>query len=53
VTPRTAPQAAESAQQITQYSQMWTAAENQAYYKLLKERAKVEILVPSPQKTKL
>lgn len=53
VTPRTPPQAAENAQQITQYSQMWTSAESQAYYKLLKERAKVEILVPSPQKTKL
>jgi peptidyl-prolyl cis-trans isomerase D len=53
VVPRTPPEAAENAQQLAQYSQMWTTAENQAYYKLLKERAKVEILVPSPQKTKL
>lgn len=53
VTPRTPPQATENAQQITQYSQMWTSAESHAYYKLLKERAKVEILVPPPKKTKL
>jgi hypothetical protein len=31
---------------------MWTSAENQAYYQQLKERAKVQILVTSPQKTK-
>jgi peptidyl-prolyl cis-trans isomerase D len=53
VTPRTPPLAAENAQQISQYSQMWSSAESHAYYKLLKERAKVEILVPLPQKTKL
>lgn len=52
VLPRTPPEAAENAQQLSQYAQMWTAAENQAYYQQLKERAKVEVLVPSPQKTK-
>lgn len=31
-----------------QYAQWWTAAEVQAYYGLLKERFKVEILVPKP-----
>ncbi len=31
-----------------QYAQWWTAAESQAYYGLIKERFKVEILVPRP-----
>jgi peptidyl-prolyl cis-trans isomerase D len=50
---RTQAPATERFQQIAQYSQMWTSAENEAYYKLLKVRAKAEILVPAPQKTKL
>ncbi len=32
-----------------QYAQWWTGAESQAYYALLKEKLKVEILVPSPE----
>jgi peptidyl-prolyl cis-trans isomerase D len=50
--PRTPPEPAVNTQQLTQYAQMWTSAENQAYYQQLKERAKVQILVTSPQKTK-
>ena len=52
VLPRPPPEVTEKAQQITQYSQMWSSAENQAYYKLLKDRAKVEIRVPAPLKSK-
>ena len=52
VLPRTPPEAAENTQQLNQYSQMWTSAENQAYFQQLKELAKVQILVPAPQKTK-
>jgi len=52
VLPRTPPEAAENTQQLNQYAQMWASAENQAYYQQLKERAKVQILVASPQKTK-
>ena len=33
-----------------QYAQWWTGAESQAYYALLKERLKAEILVPNPVK---
>jgi peptidyl-prolyl cis-trans isomerase D len=32
-----------------QYAQWWTGAESQAYYALLKETMKVEILVPIPE----
>lgn len=35
-----------------QYAQWWTGAESQAYYAVLKEKMKVEILVPSPQPNK-
>lgn len=38
-----------AAQDREQYTQWWTAAEVQAYYTALKERLKVEILVPSPK----
>jgi peptidyl-prolyl cis-trans isomerase D len=31
-----------------QYAQWWTGAESQAYYALLKEKLKAEILVPNP-----
>jgi len=51
VLPRTPPEVAENTQQLNQYSQMWTSAENQAYYLQLKELAKVKILAPLPQKT--
>lgn len=45
---RTAPSddAARQAQQ--QYAQIWAAAENQAYYEMLKDRYKARILVPQP-----
>lgn len=32
-----------------QYTQMWTAAEVQAYFKLLRSQLKVEMLVPEPR----
>ncbi len=33
-----------------QYAQWWTGAESQAYYALLKEKLKAEILIPNPVK---
>lgn len=39
---------AESRQNLKQYSQIWNAAEAQAYYNVLKERFKAQILVPQP-----
>lgn len=33
-----------------QYAQWWSTAESQAYYAVLKDRLKVELLVPSPTK---
>ena len=38
---------AAAAQARSQYSNVWAAAENQAYYGLLKERFKVRITVPA------
>jgi peptidyl-prolyl cis-trans isomerase D len=38
-------------QDVAQYSQWWANAENQAYYSLLKERFKVEILTARPLQT--
>ena len=35
-------------QDRAQYAQWWTAAESQAYYGLLKERFKADIMVPRP-----
>ena len=49
---RTAPTPGENTQQITQYAQMWTLAESQAYYLLLKDRFKVKILATAPVITK-
>jgi peptidyl-prolyl cis-trans isomerase D len=37
-------------QSRAQYAQWWTGAESQAYYALLKEKLKAEILVPNPVK---
>ena len=37
-------------QSRNQYAQWWTGAETQAYYALLKEKLKAEILVPNPVK---
>ena len=46
--PRTAPTAEAAKQENEQFVQVITAAENLAYYNLLKERFKAEILVPRP-----
>lgn len=35
-------------QELAQYAQLWSAAEGQAYYQLLKERFKAQILAPKP-----
>ena len=48
VVPRDAPLEAVAKQERSQYGQWWTAAESQAYYKGLKERFKVQILIPKP-----
>lgn len=48
VVPRPVPSEANLKQERAQYAQWWTGAENQAYYGLLKERFKVEILAPRP-----
>ena len=39
------------AQDRIQYSQWWSAAESQAYYEFLKNKFKVEILTPKPDRT--
>lgn len=44
---RPAPAQADAVQERAQYAQMWTSAENRAYYGLLKERFKVQILTTS------
>jgi peptidyl-prolyl cis-trans isomerase D len=46
--PRTAPTAEAAKQENEQFVQVVTAAENLAYYELLKARFKAEILVPRP-----
>jgi peptidyl-prolyl cis-trans isomerase D len=48
VVPRTAPTPEAAKQDRAQYAQWWTAAESQAYYGLLKERFKAEIMVAPP-----
>ena len=48
VLPREAPPADVASQERQQYAQWWAAAENLAYYNLLKERFKVQIEVPKP-----
>jgi peptidyl-prolyl cis-trans isomerase D len=45
---RPAPAAAQQQQDRAQYTQWWTQAENQAYYRLLQERFKAQIKVPRP-----
>lgn len=37
-------------QEVQQYGQWWASAEGQAYYDSLKERFKVKLLVPEPQR---
>jgi peptidyl-prolyl cis-trans isomerase D len=48
VLPREAPPEAAARQDREQYQQAWGSAENLAYFNLLKDRLKVEILVPKP-----
>jgi peptidyl-prolyl cis-trans isomerase D len=50
IVPRPAPEAAVAKRDREQYAKWWTNAENQAYYELLKERFKAQILAPSPAK---
>jgi peptidyl-prolyl cis-trans isomerase D len=50
VVPRNEAAQASANQDRTQYAQWWSAAEAQAYYALLKERLKTEILVAKPAK---
>jgi peptidyl-prolyl cis-trans isomerase D len=51
IVPRPMPTDAAAKQDRAQYTQWWTAAENQAYYGLLKERFKVEIMAARPVRT--
>lgn len=48
IVPRPAPDEAAAKQDRAQYTQWWTAAENQAYYGVLKERFKAEIMAARP-----
>lgn len=48
VLPREAQPAAVASQDREQYLQAWGSAENLAYYNLLKDRLKVQILAPKP-----
>ncbi|WP_114969448.1 SurA N-terminal domain-containing protein [Rhodoferax ferrireducens] len=48
IVPRPTATEAAAKQDRAQYTQWWTAAENQAYYGVLKERFKVEIMAPRP-----
>jgi peptidyl-prolyl cis-trans isomerase D len=45
---RTAPNGDAAKQAQQQYTQIWAAAENQAYYELLKDRYKARILISQP-----
>lgn len=46
--PREAPAAQVAQQEVAQYTRLWTSAEGLAYYNLLRERFKAQILVPRP-----
>jgi peptidyl-prolyl cis-trans isomerase D len=48
VLPRDAPPPQQAAQELQQYTQAWTRDEALAYYNVLKDRYKAEILVPKP-----
>lgn len=50
VVPREAAAQASLVQSRSQYAQWWTGAESQAYYAMLKEKLKAEILVSNPVK---
>ncbi|HET8744291.1 MAG TPA: peptidylprolyl isomerase, partial [Ramlibacter sp.] len=49
VLPRETPQPQQAQQELQQYSQAWTRDEALAYYNVLKDRYKAEILVPQPK----
>ena len=51
IVPRLAPADATVKQERSQYAQWWTGAENQAYYGLLKERFKAQIMAAQPART--
>ncbi|MDO9195450.1 SurA N-terminal domain-containing protein [Rhodoferax sp.] len=51
IVPRPAPTEAAAKQDRAQFAQWWTAAENQAYYGLLKERFKAKIMAAPPVRT--
>jgi len=48
VVPRQAPSPELAKQEAQQYGQLWASAENLAYYELLKDRFKVQLMVPKP-----
>jgi peptidyl-prolyl cis-trans isomerase D len=48
VVPREAPKPELAKQELEQYARAWGAAENTAYYNLLKDRFKTEFKVPKP-----
>jgi peptidyl-prolyl cis-trans isomerase D len=48
VVPRDPPAPEQAKQELDQYTKWWSAAENLAYYNLLKERFKVKIELPKP-----
>jgi len=48
IVPRQAPAPEAAQQERDQYEQWWASAETLAYYNLLKDRFKVQILVPKP-----
>lgn len=50
VVPRNEAAQASASQDRNQYAQWWSAAEAQAYYEVLKERLKAEVLVAKPAK---
>lgn len=49
--PRPAPPEPVAAQEVQQYTQWWTGAEALAYYNVLKDRFKAQILAPRPSDT--
>ena len=48
VLPHTAATPADTARERGSYAQAWSAAESAAYFNMLKDRMKVQILVPKP-----
>jgi peptidyl-prolyl cis-trans isomerase D len=49
--PRDTPAPQQAQQEVQQYTQAWARTETLAYYNLLKDRYKAEILVPRPKDT--